>query len=215
MFNLNSCIEVFGVQVEPQPSVLFAAVNKAVEPLCQFTFSDLRYNDISCLVPSWCRLWGWLSHASWDRQLGVNLVQGLCGIRLGTFPLRWSIRDTGWSRAIFFMGYFLQAVLVQGGSRFREEQSFIWIASSQWKTADLWWLGREYLWHRRWSVSLGAWGSASVLSYRLKSFSAGVCKMVWLLAGQTYFITCWAVRRWTTSAAAVSAHPCSFRRLII
>ena len=39
MFNLNSCIEVFGVQVEPQPSVLFAAVNKVVEPLCQFTFS--------------------------------------------------------------------------------------------------------------------------------------------------------------------------------
>ena len=52
MFNLNSCIEVFGVQVEPQSSVLSAAVNKAVEPLCQFTFSDLNYNDISCLVPS-------------------------------------------------------------------------------------------------------------------------------------------------------------------
>ena len=52
MFNLNSCIEVFGVQVEPQPSVLLAAVNKAVEPLCQFTFLDLRYNDISCLVSS-------------------------------------------------------------------------------------------------------------------------------------------------------------------
>ena len=50
MFNLNSCIEVFGVQVEPQPSVLLAAVNKAVEPLCQFTFFDLRYNYISCLV---------------------------------------------------------------------------------------------------------------------------------------------------------------------
>ena len=112
MFNLNSCIEVFGVQVEPQPSVLFAAVNKAVEPLCQFTFSDLNYNDISCLVPSWCRLWGWLSHASWDRQLGVNLVQGLCGIRLGTFPLRWSIRDTNWSRAIcLFHGLLLASCI--------------------------------------------------------------------------------------------------------
>ena len=43
MFNLNSCIEVFGVQVEPQPSVLFAAVNKAV--------FGLRYNDISYPVP--------------------------------------------------------------------------------------------------------------------------------------------------------------------
>ena len=52
MFNLNSCIEVFGVHVEPQPSVLFAAVNKAVEPLCQFTFFDLHYNDISSLVPN-------------------------------------------------------------------------------------------------------------------------------------------------------------------
>ena len=52
MFNLNSCIEVFGVQVEPQPSVLFPAVNKAVEPLRKLTFSDLNYNDISCLVPS-------------------------------------------------------------------------------------------------------------------------------------------------------------------
>ena len=51
MFNLNSCIKVFGVQVKPQPSVLFAAVNKAVKPLCQFTFFDLRYNDISCVVP--------------------------------------------------------------------------------------------------------------------------------------------------------------------
>ena len=115
MFNLNSCIEVFGVQVEPQSSVLFAAVNKAVEPLCQFTFSDLRYNDISCLVPSWCRLWGWLSHASWDRQLGVNLVQGLCGIRLGTFPLRWSIRDTNWSRAIcLFHGLLLASCIGAG-----------------------------------------------------------------------------------------------------
>ena len=51
MFNLNSCIEVFGVQVEPQLSVLFAAINKAVEPLCQFTFFDLGYDGISCLVP--------------------------------------------------------------------------------------------------------------------------------------------------------------------
>ena len=51
MFNLNSYIEVFGVQVEPQLSVLLAAINKAVESLCQFTFFDLRYNDISCLVP--------------------------------------------------------------------------------------------------------------------------------------------------------------------
>ena len=56
MFNLNSCIEVFGVQVEPQPFVLFAAVNKVVEPLCQFTFFDFRYNDISRLVPFRCRL---------------------------------------------------------------------------------------------------------------------------------------------------------------
>ena len=51
MFNLNSCIEVFGVHVEPQTSVLFATVNKAVELLCLFTFFDLHYNDISCLVP--------------------------------------------------------------------------------------------------------------------------------------------------------------------
>ena len=182
MFNLNSCIEVFGVQVEPQPSVLFAAVNKAVEPLCQLTFSDLNYNDISCLVPSWCRLWGWLSHASWDRQLGVNLVQGLCGIRLGTFPLRWSIRDTNWSRAIcLFHGLLLASCIgaewVTFSWRAKLHMNSLWIA-------DLWWLGREYLWHRRRSVSLGAWGSASVLSYRLKSFSAGVCKMVWLLAGR-------------------------------
>ena len=82
MFNLSSYIEVFGVQVEPQPSVLFPAVNKAVQPWCQFTFFDLPYNDISCLVPFWCHLWGWLSHASWDRELGLNLVQLLCSIRL-------------------------------------------------------------------------------------------------------------------------------------
>ena len=100
MFNLNSCIKVFGVQVEPQPSVLLGAVNKAVEQLCQFTLFDLRCNDISCLVLFWCLLWDWLSHASWDRQLGVNLVQVLCGIRLGTFPLHWGIRDTDWSRTI-------------------------------------------------------------------------------------------------------------------
>ena len=115
MFNLNSYIEVFGVQVEPQPSVLFPAVNKAVQPWCQFTFFDLPYNDISCLVPFWCHLWGWLSHASWDRELGLNLVQLLCSIRLGTFPQRWSIRHTDWSSTIcLFQGYFLQAVSVQG-----------------------------------------------------------------------------------------------------
>ena len=120
MFNLNSCIEVFVVQMKPQPSVLFAAVNKAVEPLCQFTFFDLRYNDISCLVPFWCRLWGWLSHASWDRQLGVNLVQVLCGIRLRTFPLRWSIRNTDWSRTIFlFHGLLLASCNGQACSRGR------------------------------------------------------------------------------------------------
>ena len=115
MFNLNNCIEVFGVQVEPQPSVLFATVNKAVEPLCLFTFFDLRYNDISCLVPFWCRLWDWLSHASWDRKLGVKLVQVLSGIRLGTFPLRWNIRVlTDHVLFVFFIGYFLQAVSLQG-----------------------------------------------------------------------------------------------------
>ena len=120
MFNLNSCIEVFGVQMKPQPSVQFAAVNKAVEPLCQFTFFDLRYNDISCLVPFWCRLWGWLSHASWDRQLGVNVVQVLCGIRLGTFPLRWSIRNTDWLRTNFlFHGLLLASCNGQACSRGR------------------------------------------------------------------------------------------------
>ena len=118
MFNLNSCIEVFGVQVEPQPSVLFAAVNKAVEPLCQFTFFDLRYNDISCLVPFWCHLWGWLSHASWDRELGLNLVQLLCGIRLGTFPQRWSIRHTDWSCTIcLFHGLLLASCIGAGCDR--------------------------------------------------------------------------------------------------
>ena len=44
MFSLNGCIEVFGIQAEPQPPVLLAAVNKAVDPLCRFTFSDLCYN---------------------------------------------------------------------------------------------------------------------------------------------------------------------------
>ena len=39
------------VQVESQPSALLAAVNKAVEPLCQFIFFDLRSNVISRLVP--------------------------------------------------------------------------------------------------------------------------------------------------------------------
>ena len=39
------------VQVEPQPSALLAAVNNAVEPLCEFIFLDLRSNVISRLVP--------------------------------------------------------------------------------------------------------------------------------------------------------------------
>ena len=118
MFNLNSCIEVFGVQVEPQPSVPFPAVNKAVQPLCQFTFFDLRYNDISCLVPFWCHLWGWLSHASWDPELGLNLVQLLCGIRLRTFPKRWSIRHTDWSCTIcLFHGLLLASCIGVGCDR--------------------------------------------------------------------------------------------------
>ena len=37
--------------------------------------------------------------------------------------------------------------------------------------------------------------------------------MVWLLAGQKYLITCWAVG--TVGAITVSALPCSYRRLII
>ena len=40
-----------GVQVEPQTLTLLAAVNKAVEPLCEFIFFDLRSNVISRLVP--------------------------------------------------------------------------------------------------------------------------------------------------------------------
>ena len=36
MFSLNGCIEVFGIQAEPQPPVLLAAVNRAVNPLCRF-----------------------------------------------------------------------------------------------------------------------------------------------------------------------------------
>ena len=39
--------------------------------------------------------------------------------------------------------------------------------------------------------------------------------MAWLLAGQTYLITCWTVRRQTVGVAAVSAKPLSYRRLII
>ena len=113
MFNLNSCIEVFGVQVEPQLSVLFAAINKAVESLCQFTFFDLRYNDISCLVPFWCRLWGWLSHASFGILTDHVLF-------------------------VFFIGYFLKAVSLQGVVTFSWiVKLHIWMASSQWKTGDL------------------------------------------------------------------------------
>ena len=56
MFNLNNCVQVFGVQVRPQLFVLFPGLIKAVEPLCQLTFFDLRYDDISCLVPFLCRL---------------------------------------------------------------------------------------------------------------------------------------------------------------
>ena len=44
MFSLNGCIEVFGIQAEPQPPVLLAAVNKAVDLLCRFAFFDLCYN---------------------------------------------------------------------------------------------------------------------------------------------------------------------------
>ena len=40
-----------GVQVDPQTLALLAAVNKAVEPLCEFIFFDLRSNVISRLVP--------------------------------------------------------------------------------------------------------------------------------------------------------------------
>ena len=39
--------------------------------------------------------------------------------------------------------------------------------------------------------------------------------MVWLLAGQTYLIMCWTVRRQTVGVATVSANPLSYRRLII
>ena len=40
-----------GVQVEPETPALLAAVNKAVEPLCEFIFFDRRSNVISRLVP--------------------------------------------------------------------------------------------------------------------------------------------------------------------
>ena len=39
--------------------------------------------------------------------------------------------------------------------------------------------------------------------------------MVRLLAGQRYLITWWTVRRQTVGVAAISAHPLSYRRLII
>ena len=52
-----------GVQVKPQTPALLAAVNKAVEPLCEFIFFDLRSNVISRLVPFWCSSSGWMSHA--------------------------------------------------------------------------------------------------------------------------------------------------------
>ena len=39
--------------------------------------------------------------------------------------------------------------------------------------------------------------------------------MVWLLAGQKYLITCWAVGRRTLGTVTVSALTCSYRRLII
>ena len=44
MFSLNGCIEVFGIKAEPQPPVLLAAINKAVDSLCRYTFFDLCYN---------------------------------------------------------------------------------------------------------------------------------------------------------------------------
>ena len=64
-----------GVQVEPQTSActtLLAAVNKAVEPLCEFIFFELRSNVISRLAPFWCSSSGWMSRALRDRQLRVN-----------------------------------------------------------------------------------------------------------------------------------------------
>ena len=61
-----------GVQAESQTSALLSTGNKAVEPLCEFIFFDLRCNVISCLVPFWCSFSGWMSRALGDGQLGVN-----------------------------------------------------------------------------------------------------------------------------------------------
>ena len=71
MFSLNGCIEVFGIQAEPQPPLLLAAVNKAVDPLCRFAFFDLCYNVTVKLksnfksVAPWklycCGVWGHFS----------------------------------------------------------------------------------------------------------------------------------------------------------
>ena len=50
MFSLNGCIEVFGIQAEPQPPVLLAAVNRAVNPLCRFAsliFAIMSLSTIS------------------------------------------------------------------------------------------------------------------------------------------------------------------------
>ena len=58
------------VQVEPQTPALLAAVNKAVEPLCEFIFFDLRSNVISRLVPFWCSSSVWMSHVLGDGQPG-------------------------------------------------------------------------------------------------------------------------------------------------
>ena len=58
------------VQVEPQPSALLAAVNKAVEPLCEFIFFDLRSKVISRLVSFWCSSSVWMSHVLGDGQPG-------------------------------------------------------------------------------------------------------------------------------------------------
>ena len=60
------------VQVESQPSTLLAVVNKAVEPLCEFIFFDLRSNVISRLVPFWCSSSGWISQVLGDGQPGVD-----------------------------------------------------------------------------------------------------------------------------------------------
>ena len=103
------------VQVEPQTPALLAAVNKAVEPLCEFIFFDRRSNVISRLVPFWCSLSGWMSHALGDGQLGANYDKVLRGIRLGTLPPRWNIQDTDWSRTVCpFHGSILWSCIVPG-----------------------------------------------------------------------------------------------------